>query len=116
MEQLQCLGILQTCEVLKVGMPTRVTYTELKEVSYPTHILVPVCSSDQALSRTHAVQEYQYFVLLRLAGRSPFPSLPFPAACFRMNERARPKGPRALIVLVPREGLAFVQETLLMYL
>lgn len=32
-EQLQCLGILQTCEVLKVGMPTRVTYTELKEVS-----------------------------------------------------------------------------------
>eukprot|EP00903_Cladosiphon_okamuranus_P006316 g6191.t2 len=30
--QLQCLGILQTCEVLKVGMPTRVTYTELKEV------------------------------------------------------------------------------------
>ena len=33
MDQLQCLGILQTCEVLKVGMPTRVTYTELKEVS-----------------------------------------------------------------------------------
>lgn len=32
-DQLQCLGILQTCEVLKVGMPTRVTYTELKEVS-----------------------------------------------------------------------------------
>lgn len=32
MDQLQCLGILQTCEVLKVGMPTRVTYTELKEV------------------------------------------------------------------------------------
>ena len=32
-EQLQCLGILQTCEVLKVGMPTRVTYTDLKEVS-----------------------------------------------------------------------------------
>ncbi|CAB1114761.1 unnamed protein product [Ectocarpus sp. CCAP 1310/34] len=31
-EQLQCLGILQTCEVLKVGMPTRVTYTDLKEV------------------------------------------------------------------------------------
>ncbi|CAM9653889.1 unnamed protein product, partial [Chrysoparadoxa australica] len=31
-EQLQCLGILQTCEVLKVGMPTRVTYSELKEV------------------------------------------------------------------------------------
>ncbi|CAM9488990.1 unnamed protein product, partial [Ectocarpus sp. 13 AM-2016] len=31
-DQLQCLGILQTCEVLKVGMPTRVTYTELKEV------------------------------------------------------------------------------------
>ncbi|CAM9301743.1 unnamed protein product, partial [Scytosiphon promiscuus] len=31
-EQLQCLGILQTCEVLKVGMPTRVTYKELKEV------------------------------------------------------------------------------------
>lgn len=30
--QLRCLGILQTCEVLKVGMPTRVTYTELKEV------------------------------------------------------------------------------------
>ncbi len=36
MDQLQCLGILQTCEVLKVGMPTRVTYTELKEVSNPT--------------------------------------------------------------------------------
>lgn len=31
-DQLQCLGILQTCEVLKIGMPTRVTYTELKEV------------------------------------------------------------------------------------
>ncbi|CAM9166452.1 unnamed protein product [Ascophyllum nodosum] len=31
-DQLQCLGILQTCEVLKVGMPTRVTYTDLKEV------------------------------------------------------------------------------------
>lgn len=30
--QLQCLGILQTCEVLKVGMPTRVTYKDLKEV------------------------------------------------------------------------------------
>ncbi len=29
-DQLQCLGILQTCEVLKVGMPTRVTYTELR--------------------------------------------------------------------------------------
>lgn len=35
-DQLQCLGILQTCEVLKVGMPTRVTYTELKEVSCET--------------------------------------------------------------------------------
>lgn len=34
-DQLQCLGILQTCEVLKMGMPTRVTYTELKEVRYP---------------------------------------------------------------------------------
>ena len=32
-EQLQCLGILQTCEVLKVGMPTRVTYIDLKEVT-----------------------------------------------------------------------------------
>ncbi|CAM9665996.1 unnamed protein product [Ascophyllum nodosum] len=31
-DQLQCLGILQTCEVLKVGMPTRVSYSELKEV------------------------------------------------------------------------------------
>eukprot|EP00953_Heterococcus_sp_UTEX-ZZ885_P008569 5132-Heterococcus_DN1.PRE.2 len=31
-DQLQCLGILQTCEVLKVGMPTRVTYAELKDV------------------------------------------------------------------------------------
>mmetsp|Transcript_9767 Transcript_9767/g.14692 ORF Transcript_9767/g.14692 Transcript_9767/m.14692 type:complete len:1438 (-) Transcript_9767:159-4472(-) len=31
-DQLQCLGILQTCEVLKVGLPTRVTYTELKSV------------------------------------------------------------------------------------
>lgn len=37
MDQLQCLGILQTCEVLKVGMPTRVTYTELKEVRYEKH-------------------------------------------------------------------------------
>ena len=36
-DQLQCLGILQTCEVLKVGMPTRVTYTELKEVSRALH-------------------------------------------------------------------------------
>eukprot|EP00904_Undaria_pinnatifida_P007253 jgi/Undpi1/3658/HiC_scaffold_16.g07028.m1 len=34
-EQLQCLGILQTCEVLKVGMPTRVTYIDLKEVLGP---------------------------------------------------------------------------------
>ena len=40
-EQLQCLGILQTCEVLKVGMPTRVTYKELKEVS---HKLEPDCA------------------------------------------------------------------------
>eukprot|EP00752_Nemacystus_decipiens_P008749 g7810.t1 len=30
--QLQCLGIVQTCEVLKVGMPTRVTYSDLKAV------------------------------------------------------------------------------------
>jgi myosin heavy subunit len=29
-EQLRCLGILATCEVLKAGMPTRVTYQELK--------------------------------------------------------------------------------------
>ncbi|CAM9627587.1 unnamed protein product, partial [Sphacelaria rigidula] len=34
-DQLQCLGILQTCEVLKVGMPTRVTYSDLKEVLGP---------------------------------------------------------------------------------
>lgn len=36
-DQLQCLGILQTCEVLKVGMPTRVTYTDLKEVRHSCH-------------------------------------------------------------------------------
>lgn len=29
-EQLRCLGILATCEVLKAGMPTRVTYKELR--------------------------------------------------------------------------------------
>jgi myosin heavy subunit len=28
-DQLRCLGILATCEVLKAGMPTRVTYKEL---------------------------------------------------------------------------------------
>ncbi|KAG5175947.1 P-loop containing nucleoside triphosphate hydrolase protein [Tribonema minus] len=32
LEQLQCLGILQTCEVLRVGLPTRVSYAELKDV------------------------------------------------------------------------------------
>ena len=36
-DQLQCLVILQTCEVLKVGMPTRVTYTDLKEVRHSCH-------------------------------------------------------------------------------
>jgi myosin heavy subunit len=29
-DQLRCLGILTTCEVLKAGMPTRITYKELK--------------------------------------------------------------------------------------
>ena len=29
--QLRCLGLLQTCEVLKVGLPTRVTYALLRE-------------------------------------------------------------------------------------
>ena len=29
-DQLRCLGILATCEVLKAGMPTRVTYQELR--------------------------------------------------------------------------------------
>ena len=29
-DQLRCLGILATCEVLKAGMPTRVTYKELR--------------------------------------------------------------------------------------
>lgn len=29
-DQLRCLGILATCEVLKAGMPTRVTYKELQ--------------------------------------------------------------------------------------
>jgi hypothetical protein len=29
-EQLRCLGILTTCEVLKAGMPTRIKYTELQ--------------------------------------------------------------------------------------
>ncbi|CAN0330961.1 unnamed protein product, partial [Laminaria digitata] len=32
-EQLRCLGVLRTCEVLKVGMPTRVSYADLKKVS-----------------------------------------------------------------------------------
>lgn len=36
-EQLQCLGVLQTCEVLKVGMPTRVTYSELRGVLSGEH-------------------------------------------------------------------------------
>lgn len=31
-EQLRCLGVLRTCEVLKVGMPTRVSYGDLKQV------------------------------------------------------------------------------------
>eukprot|EP00904_Undaria_pinnatifida_P011109 jgi/Undpi1/7128/HiC_scaffold_22.g09602.m1 len=30
-EQLRCLGVLRTCEVLKVGMPTRVSYADLKK-------------------------------------------------------------------------------------
>ena len=29
-EQLRCLGILTTCEVLKAGLPTRIKYTELQ--------------------------------------------------------------------------------------
>eukprot|EP00903_Cladosiphon_okamuranus_P015046 g13919.t2 len=29
-EQLRCLGVLRTCEVLKVGMPTRISYLDLK--------------------------------------------------------------------------------------
>ena len=29
-DQLRCLGILATCEVLKAGMPTRITYKELR--------------------------------------------------------------------------------------
>ena len=53
-DQLQCLGILQTCEVLKVGMPTRVTYTELKEVRYQdqkqrTVALAPVCAAGRSV-------------------------------------------------------------------
>ena len=28
--QLRCLGLLQTCEVLKVGLPTRLTYEVLR--------------------------------------------------------------------------------------
>lgn len=32
-EQLRCLGVLRTCEVLKVGMPTRVSYADLKKAS-----------------------------------------------------------------------------------
>lgn len=32
-EQLRCLGVLRTCEVLKVGMPTRISYLDLKMVS-----------------------------------------------------------------------------------
>jgi myosin heavy subunit len=32
-DQLRCLGILTTCEVLKAGMPTRITYKELHETA-----------------------------------------------------------------------------------
>jgi myosin heavy subunit len=31
MEQLQCTGTVQTCEVLRVGLPTRVFYSEIAE-------------------------------------------------------------------------------------
>lgn len=34
-EQLRCLGVLRTCEVLKVGMPTRISYSDLKQVGRP---------------------------------------------------------------------------------
>lgn len=30
-EQLRCLGVLRTCEVLKIGMPTRIAYGDLKQ-------------------------------------------------------------------------------------
>jgi hypothetical protein len=42
-EQLRSLGVLQTCEVLKAGFPTRVSYNDLKESFYdvikPVHHL-----------------------------------------------------------------------------
>lgn len=28
--QLRCLGLVQSCEVLKVGLPTRIKYADLK--------------------------------------------------------------------------------------
>ncbi|CAM9718264.1 unnamed protein product, partial [Hapterophycus canaliculatus] len=59
-EQLQCLGILQTCEVLKVGMPTRVTYKELKEVIHATPWLAVadfVVFSDVLVARTQVPSE-----------------------------------------------------------
>lgn len=42
-EQLRCLGILATCEVLKAGLPTRISYRELKRT------LVALPSNTQAL-------------------------------------------------------------------
>ena len=42
-EQLRCLGILATCEVLKDGLPTRITYRELKRT------LVALPSNTQGL-------------------------------------------------------------------
>lgn len=63
-EQLQCLGILQTCEVLKVGMPTRVTYAELKEVRTPATLVsfIPLCSASP-----YIVQRYFFFCSSPLA-------------------------------------------------
>lgn len=38
-EQLRCLGVIQTCEVLKAGMPTRIKMSELESMYRP---LLPV--------------------------------------------------------------------------
>lgn len=39
-EQLRCLGVLRTCEVLKIGLPTRISYADLKQVSTCSGCLV----------------------------------------------------------------------------
>lgn len=52
-EQLRCLGVLRTCEVLKVGMPTRISYIDLKMVRSATTSPNKIWSSNAAGTLTY---------------------------------------------------------------